>query len=422
MQVINRLKVLVDVALTICQFPPFLAQSLNFYPESASLPITMNRNIILALTASLLAARALAGDSISVINPSFQADNFSTFPGYVGQAGNPGAITGWSGTGGRGINGLALGAGSPFADNGIYPDNNQSAFIQGAGSLSQSLSGFTIGDVYWVQGFANARACCGDIPAVSVSLGGSPLLSNQPLTPVEGGGSRTLPWYFVNLPWTATAASGDLTISSVASVGGDASVAIDGISVIRRTALDIVIANPSFEASGNSFGFPGYIDAPNRIAGWTRTGGGQIAINGSNGSGNPFADNGIVPDGGNVVGLQQDMRIEQVLSGLTTGQTYRLSLDYNSRSGDDPTALFQINGITAFNNTVSEVGGANAYYHFDFDFVATGTSTTLALANLGLAPDSTLLVDNVRVQSVPEPGSAALLALGALALVRRRRE
>ena len=381
----------------------------------------MNKNLILALTVSFLAARAIAGDSISVINPSFQADNFSTFPGYIGGA-NPAAITGWTGTGGHGINGLTLGAGSPFADNGIFPDNDQVAFIQGTGSLSQSLSGFSVGDVYWVQGFANARACCGDIPSVSVSLGGSPLLTNQPLTPVEGGGSRTLPWYFVNLPWTANATFGALTISSTAFAGGDASLAIDGISVIRRTTLDIVIANPSFEASGNSFGFPGYVGSPNVIAGWTRTGAGQIAINGANGSGNPFADNGIVPDGGNVVGLQQDMRIEQVLGGLTLGQTYRLSLDYNARSGDDPTALFQINGLTAFNSTVAEVGGANPYYHLDFDFVATGASATLSLANLGLAADSTLLVDNVRVQSVPEPGSAALLVLGSIALVRRRRQ
>ncbi len=381
----------------------------------------MNKHLILALSASVLAARAIAGDSINVVNPSFQADNFPAGPGYIGGA-NPAAITGWNGTGGRGVNGLTLGAGSAFADNGIYPDNDQVAFIQGTGSLSQSLSGFSLGDVYWVQGFANARACCGDIPSVSVSLGGTPLLTNQPLTPVEAGGSRTLPWYFVNLPWTANAASGDLTISSTAFAGGDASLAIDGISVIRRTALDIVIANPSFEASGNSFGFPGYVGGPNVIAGWTRTGGGGIAINGSNGSGNPFADNGLIPDGGNVVGLQQAMRIEQVLGGLTPGQTYRLSLDYNARSGDDPTALFQINGLTAFNGSISEVGGTNPYYHLDFDFVATGTSATLALANLGLAPDSTVLLDNVRVQAVPEPGSAALLALGALALVRRRRQ
>lgn len=114
------------------------------------------------------------------------------------------------------------------------------------------------------------------------------------------------------------------------------------------------------------------------------------------------------------------MRIEQVLGGLTFGQSYRLSLDYNSRGGEDPTALFQINGLTAFNSTVAEVGGANPYYHLDFDFVATGTSATLALANLGLGSDSTLLVDNVRVQSVPEPGSAALLAFGGIALLGRR--
>ena len=366
----------------------------------------MKKHVFLTLTASLIAARVFAGDSILVLNPSFQA-NLPGFPGY-------GTPTSWIGAGGFGVN---SGAG-PFADNGAIPDNDQVAFLQGASSLTQNLSGFTTGDLYWVQGFANARNCCGDIPTVSVSLAGSTLLAPALVPPVGGANA----YRFINLTWSATATSGDLVVSGAPSSGGDASLLIDGISVIRRTAADIVIANPSFEASGNSFGFPGYISAPSFAAGWSRAGGGQIAINGSNGSGNPFADNGAVPDGGNVIGLQQDMSISQVLAGLTAGQTYRLSLDYNSRSGDDPTALIQIDGLTAFTGTVPEVGGVNPYSHLDFDFVASGTSTTVSLANLGLAGDSTLLLDNVRVVAVPEPGSAAFLALGSLALLRRRRQ
>ena len=257
----------------------------------------------------------------------------------------------------------------------------------------------------------------------SVSIAGNPLSGPSPIPPVEVGGSRTLPGYFVNLPWTATAASGDLVISSVPSAGGDASLAIDGISVIRRTANDIVIANPSFEASGNSFPSPGYMPAPNTVAGWSRAGAGQVVINGSNGSGNPFADNGAVPDGGNVLGLQQDMLVSQTLAGLTTGGLYRLIAEYNSRSGDDPSALIRIDGQTAFSGLVPEVGGANPYYHLEFDFTASGTSALLELANLGLAGDSTLLVDNVRVIAVPEPG-AFVAVLGGVAVLlgwRRRR-
>ena len=279
----------------------------------------MNKRILLPLTASFIAAHAFAADSILVLNPSFQAN----LPGGVGY----GTPNSWVGAGGVGVNNSAM----PFADNGLIPDNDQVAFLQGAASLTQNLSGFSPGDLYWVQGFANARNCCGDIPTVSVTLAGSTLLAPSPVPPVGGANA----YRFVNLTWVATAASGDLTISGAPFAGGDASLLIDGISVIRRTAADIVIANPSFEASGNSFGFPGYISAPNFAAGWSRAGAGQIAINGSNSPGNnPFADNGAIPDGGNVIGLQQDMSISQLLAGLTAGQTYRLSVDYNSRGGD----------------------------------------------------------------------------------------
>ena len=122
---------------------------------------------------------------------------------------------------------------------------------------------------------------------------------------------------------------------------------------------------------------------------------------GANTSGNPFADNGAVPDGDDVIGLQQAITISQLLSGLTIAQQYRLTLEYNSRTGDAPFALITIDGNTAFNAAVPEVGGANAYCHLDYDFIATATTTTLAIANQGLLADSTLLVDNVRVGAVP---------------------
>lgn len=370
--------------------------------------------LLLPLEGSILAA-----DSIVVINPSFQAQDFPDFPGYINSARNPATITGWTGTGGVGVNGTDIGAGTPFADNGNFPDNTRVAFIQGTGSLSQDLNGFVPGSVYWVQGFANARDCCGDLPRVSVTMGTNTLLPPTTLAPVGNGN----PYVFVNLPWTANASSATLSISSAPSAGGDASLTIDGISVIRRTAQDIVIANPSFEASGNSFGFPGYIDPPFTAAGWTRNGTGGIAINGSNSTNNnPFADNGAIPEGGNVIALQNTMAISQTLLGLTAGRPYRLTLDYNARTGDDPTANIVIDGKTALQAIIAEVGGSNPYYHLDYQFVASGSSAVLSIGNLGTAADSTLLVDNVRVVAVPEPTVAGCSALGlALMALRRRR-
>ena len=153
----------------------------------------MNKHFSLTLTVSLLAARAFAADSITVLNPSFQAN----LPGGVGY----GTPDSWAPAGGVGVNN----GGMPFADNGMIPDNDQVAFLQGTSSLTQNLSGFSIGDLYWVQGFANARSG-GDNPTATLTLAGTTILPPTTISPVGGANA----YNFVNLPWVATATSGDL--------------------------------------------------------------------------------------------------------------------------------------------------------------------------------------------------------------------
>ena len=360
---------------------------------------------------ALLPAVVRATDSIAIVNPSFQAN----LPGGVGY----GTPNGWTASGGTGVNN----GGMPFADNGAIPDNTQIGFIQGPGSLSQTVSGLAVGAQYWLQGFVNARNCCGDVPDASLVFDGITLFPPTSVPPVLGAN----PYIFVNIPFTPANPSGLLSINSAPHFGGDATLLIDGVVLIKRGAADLVIKNPSFEASGLNFGFPGYVETGGSgpdIAGWVKSGSGNIAINGTvaNTSGNPFADNGLVPDGDDVLAIQNALTLSQTLSGLTIGQSYRLTLSYNSRSGDDPFALVTINGSTALNAAVPEVGGTNPYYNLSYDFTATAATTTLTIANQGLSGDSTLLVDNVRVFNVvPEPAACAFLALGGLLLARRRK-
>jgi len=359
---------------------------------------------------SLITASSWAADSIPIVNPSFEANN----PGGVGY----GTPDGWTATGGVGVNN----GGQPFADNGSIPDRGQIGFIQGLGSLSQVLSGLEVGEQYWLQGFVNARNCCGDAPDAFVAFDGLTLAGPTTVPPVLGTNS----YYFFNAPFIPANPFGLLTIGSSAHSGGDATLLIDGLVLIKRSTADIVIANPSFEASGLNFGFPGYVETGGvgpDIAGWIKSGSGNIAINGTaaNTSGNPFADNGLVPDGDNVLAIQNALTLSQTLTNLTIGQPYRLTLSYNSRTGDDPLALVTIDGNTAFDAAVPEVGGANAYYDLTYDFIATATTTTLTIANQGATADSTLLVDNVRVFAVPEPSAFAITGLGGLLLARRKR-
>lgn len=356
-------------------------------------------SILLIGSALLGPISLLAADSIIVVNPSFQADNFTTFPGYVGGA-NPASITGWGGSGGRGINATDTAAGTPFADNGAMPDGTRVAFIQGAGSFTQTLAGFELGQTYWVQVWSNARNCCGDVPKLSVNLGGTTLLAPQTLTPV--GGAE--PYYLANFVWTANATSAALTISGQSAGGGDASMTMDAVAVIKRPATEIVIANPSFEASGASVAYPGYY--PN-IAGWTKiSGGGQSGINTAAG---PFLDNGVVPDGANVLLLQQAVAVQQAVAGLVPGQTYRLQLRYNTRdSGDDSTLRVSVGTNVLFESVVTPVGAGQPFASLSVDFTATDETALLKLANVSTAGDSTTLIDNISLTSI---GAAVPLPL-----------
>jgi hypothetical protein len=72
---------------------------------------------------------------------------------------------------------------------------------------------------------------------------------------------------------------------------------VSGFSIIRRSPNDVVIANPSFEASGTGQTSPNYMTA---IAGWRIAGAGSVAINQQGGA---FSDNGAIPDGANVLCL-----------------------------------------------------------------------------------------------------------------------
>src|SRR5439155_7424669 len=95
--------------------------------------------------------------AVPITNPSFEVDAFLVWPGYV--SGN-GPITGWNALGGHGINsvqGNPPNGPNPFADNGTKPNGDQVAFMQGDGTNSQLVSGFTVGAEYYLHYYENAR-------------------------------------------------------------------------------------------------------------------------------------------------------------------------------------------------------------------------------------------------------------------------
>lgn len=362
---------------------------------------------------ALLPSIASAGlTSISIINPGFQADNYTTFPGYNGQPGNPAQPTGWAQTGGGGVNGLDLGAGAPFSD-GATLDGTRVGFIQGGGSISQTLSGLTPGKQYYFQGYFRGRNCCGDVPVISASFAGAPLITSVNI----GAGS----WQSFSVPFIAGSGSGSLLISSTSSAGGDASVAYDGFSVFQLDAGYVPLLNPSFEAGGTSFAFPGYMatgPGPSNMAGWTKSGSGNVGYNYAGNS--PFADNGVVPEAAVLAFIQNTDSLSQVVSGLIIGQQYLLELDYNARAGTGQGHfLADLGGTNLVDDTFTPDG---SFKHLAALWTATSTSATLSLSGIQVGGDSAVVFDNVTLLAIPEPAStaAALLSLAMLGLRRRR--
>lgn len=339
--------------------------------------------------------------SVGVANPSFH-DSRNPNPGY-------GVPSGWSSgvPGGVGVNPV-IGGGSPFNSGASVPDGDDWALIQGAADLSQGLSGLNPALTYALQFYAAGRDCCGGIGAISVTYGSQTLLSPTPMPGINSGDYR-----FFDIPFTPATAAATLSFLSTTAVAGDHTIFLDGISLFSREANQLVIANPSFEGSGNVGGV-GYAS---RLAGWTFMGGGF----GVNSIGQPFVDNGAIPDGVNVAFIQGNGSLSQLVSGFAIGSQYQLSYNYNSRQTDNPTLQVLIGGQQAQNSPVVPVGGANPFHSNTFDFTATGGDLLLAFNEVGSVGDRTVLIDNVSIRLIPEPSAGLLGLLGTGLLCARRR-
>lgn len=175
---------------------------------------------------------------LPVVNPGFEADSYYVYPGYMS---NNTPITGWANTSPNiGVNPISYTAPAnnpndrPFANNGTIPEGRQVAFLQGNGTLSQSVSGFTVGSAYVVKYYENARA--GQLaPSNSVTVGGTTVM---PMHEVPTGGYRVV----ISEPFVATAETMDLAF---VKDGGD-SVLLDQVAVLPLSAMQPQIAiNPT---------------------------------------------------------------------------------------------------------------------------------------------------------------------------------
>ena len=165
------------------------------------------------------------------------------------------------------------------------------------------------------------------------------------------------------------------------------------------------IPNPGFEADSFSV-YPGYASQNGGLSGWTFTGG--VGLNPA--SGNPFANNGAIPQGGNVAFIQSSNSTLETLgttiTGLTPGATYVVRFRANSREGYPvPASTWTVNGrnMPFFS---SRAGNATTgYLYFSANFTATAATAALTINNRSPV-DTTLLVDDFSIAPAPPATSA----------------
>lgn len=169
-------------------------------------------------TVTSAVARVTVG--LPLNNPSFEADTFTVFPGYV-SVNFP--ITAWASLPNHGIN---PGGGSPFADNGIIPHGSQVAFMQGDGPLSQTISGLTVGAQYYIHYFENARN--GPLPALEVQVGGTTVVGAHLVRQVGSASYHEIS----SEAFVATATDMELAFIKSNPAGGDTTALVDNVAIL----------------------------------------------------------------------------------------------------------------------------------------------------------------------------------------------
>jgi len=174
------------------------------------------------------------------------------------------------------------------------------------------------------------------------------------------------------------------------------------VVLLCGAALGQTIPNPSFEADTFTV-WPGYVSGqtPAAITGWTVDSPNGAGLNPIGDGRSPFADNGAVPDGRQVLFIQSgastsETTVSTTISGLTIGTTYKVTLRANARNGQAPHLRISIDGTELMAMTMSSAGGANPYWYIAFEFTAASETQVLGLMN-DTATDNTVLVDNVQI-------------------------
>ena len=361
------------------------------------------------LTIALIAFQAGA-NSIVLNNPSFEQGHDHSGAAHWG------GVWGWQSEYSGAGNITGQDDGWTYPDNGKRPDCDMLAFAQGTSAFYQTVSGLDTGKQYWLQVWYNVRnsSANSDIGVYERTAAQTNTLMSLSNVPAIDPGFANKLYYFTNLVFTPSATSADIVFANLKS---GASTVFDGIALLQRNADEVLIINPSFEASGitTNFNIYGQVFPDKLIAGWE-----SVSWYGIGWVGSAFNGSSTIPDGDYSLFINQGTGAKQTIEGLTSGYTYELSYYYNVRNADvDNQLQTTING-SVIHDEANITKGAT-YHYTNLTFVASANSTILQFNALA-GDDNAVNIDNVSIKFiVPEPVTFSLIGcLAALFIARRR--
>ncbi len=205
---------------------PYKFRNVPFKPEAETGTLTFTTVSVGDATIVLDAVTIVQRDeaqanigNLPVMNPSFEASGVVADPGILA----PDGLAGWTGEGQYGV----ASPGTINADNGAAPDQDNVAFIAGAGSLSQVVQNLVAGTDYTVTVAYNAKS--GTQPHLQLKVGDA-VLFEEDVTPVGG----TNPYRTKSVKFTTTDVLATVTLAQTKD-GSDV-LLLDDVRVVGQVS------------------------------------------------------------------------------------------------------------------------------------------------------------------------------------------
>lgn len=354
-------------------------------------------------------------------------------------------------------------SGFVFLDNGRWTDKNQVAFLWSFGAdveLRQTLYGLNPSKTYCLQFWHNSGTVNDqwntNLCEFIVEFGGT-VLTTMYSRPVDSVMNFSSPFHFSYILFTPGGSSGDLCFRNLytRSTGSNyiSRLMLDAICLYEIDYPDeIIIKNPSFEASGEQSPGGGGTGAINMdfnfnplyavMAGWDYWDGGyNSAIFGTGTNGNPYFEGAPIPEGNNAfydnkderfyINSEKQTQLRQMIEGLTLGETYELSYYYNSRpevefapgswTRNPSNFTVSIGGIVVHQQDVLEWNPTTNFFYTNLLFTANYESMQLVFGTSNSPPVSaTMSLDDIRIKLIPEPFAGIVILCGIVAVLRLR--